>query len=147
MFDAVAQTIATIERTPTSLSVFLANIPGSWEAQIFMGLMLSGLLGMGAHYLVKWSRGEIKENLFCYAVSNGRKLLLSLLTTTGLAITAVMNDFFIADFGGFVGWKIVLWTGAETGFFIDVIMSKTDRARWSYEERIVRRKPRNEGGQ
>jgi hypothetical protein len=57
MLDAIAATVtAAIERTPTPLSEFIAGLPGSWEMQIFYGLMLSGFAGMLAHYFLKWAR-------------------------------------------------------------------------------------------
>jgi hypothetical protein len=139
--DAVAATIA--EHTPTPLSEFLSGLPGSWEMQLFYGLMLSGTLGMLAHYVLKWARDEIKGNLFCYWIVNGKKTLLSFLTFTGIAATAVMNNAFVTEYGGFVGWKLVLWMGWTNGLVIDVIVNRTDRARWSIHERQRKVGPRD----
>lgn len=127
---------AVMERTPTPLSVFLSSLPGSWEMQIFYGLMLSGIAGMFAHYLLKWARDEIKENLVCYWITNGKKTLLSLLTYTSLAMTASFNDAFVGELGGFVGWKMVLSWGWSMGLAIDVLVNRTDRAKWGLVERI-----------
>lgn len=137
MLDAVAATLA--EHTPTPLADFLASLPGSWEMQLFYGLMLSGTCGMLAHYVLKWARDEIKGNLFCYWIANGKKTILSFLTFTGIAATAVMNNAFVSDLGGFVGWKMVFWLGWSNGLIIDVIVNRTERARWSPHERIAKK--------
>lgn len=141
MLDALAAgAAAVVERVPTPLNVFLAALPGSWEMQLFYGLMLSGTGGMLAHYVLKWARDEIKGNLFCYWIANGKKTALSFLTFTGIAATAVMNNAFVGDYGGFVGWKMVLWMGWTNGFAIDVIVNRTDRARWTLMERASKKK-------
>jgi hypothetical protein len=122
------------ERLPAPLSVFLASLPGSWEMQLFYGLMMSGVCGMLAHYVLKWARDEIKGSLFCYWKNNVKRTVLSFLTFTGIAVAAVMNNAFITDLGGFVGWKMVLWMGWSNGLIIDVLVNKTDRARSTQEE-------------
>lgn len=122
------------EREPATLSVFLASLPGTWEMQLFYGLMLSGTFGMLAHYVLKWARNEIKGNLIRYWQNNGKRTVLSFLTFTGVAATAVMNNAFVTDLGGFVGWKIVLWMGWSNGLIIDVLVNKTDRAIWTQAE-------------
>lgn len=137
---AAAVTVAAAERAPTRLSEFLVSLPGSWEMQLFYGLMLSGTFGMLAHYVLKWARDEIKGNLFCYWVANSKKTLLSLLTFTGIAATAVMNNAFVGEYGGFVGWKMVLWMGWTNGLVIDVIVNRTDRARWTLIERMEKKR-------
>lgn len=142
MLDALAATMAAIEKTPTPLSVFLASLPGSWEMQIFYGLMLSGTVGMVAHYFLKWARDEIKGSLFCHLWINKKKALLSLATFSTMAWTAAFNGAFIGDFGGFVGWKMVLSWGWGIGLSIDVIVNKSDRARWTLVERLARKEKR-----
>jgi hypothetical protein len=122
------------ERLPAPLSVFLASLPGSWEMQLFYGLMMSGVCGMLAHYVLKWARDEIKGSLFCYWKNNVKRTVLSFLTFTSIAVAAVMNNAFITDLGGFVGWKMVLWMGWSNGLIIDVLVNKTDRARSTQEE-------------
>lgn len=143
MTDAIA---AGAERTPTPLAEFLASLPGSWEMQLFYGLMLSGTAGMLAHYILKWARDEIKGNLFCYWIANGKKTILSFLTFTGIAWAAAFNGAFTTEFGGFVGWKIVLSWGWGIGLAIDVIVNRTDRARWTLIERSLRRRVEHERG-
>ena len=128
------------EKEPATLSVFLASLPGTWEMQLFYGLMLSGTVGMLAHYVLKWARDEIKGSLFCYWRNNGKRTVLSFLTFTGVAATAVMNNAFITDLGGFVGWKMVLWMGWSNGLIIDVLVNKSDRARWTKEEYAERKR-------
>lgn len=133
-----AEAIATIERTPTPLSVFLASLPGSWEMQLFYGLMLSGTCGMLAHYAVKWARDEIKGGLFTYFRTNLKSTALSFFGFIGIAIGFIASNAFTGDLGGFVGWKLVLWTGINTGFTIDAIVNKTPRAEWTRDERTIK---------
>ena len=137
MGDAwAAAVIATVERTPTRLSDFLASLPGTWEMQIFYGLMLSGFGGMLAHYLLKLARKEITGNPVCYFIGNWRTALLSLLVFTGMAWTAAFNGMFMAEYGGFVGWKMVLSWGWSVGLSIDVFVNRTERERWDIEKRL-----------
>lgn len=143
MLEALAAAVgATIEKTPTPLSEFLASLPGSWEMQIFYGLMLSGFMGMVAHYFLKWARDEIKGMLFCYLWINKKKVALSMATFATMAWTAAFNGAFVGDFGGFVGWKMVLSWGWGIGLSIDVIVNKSDRQRWTLVERLARKEQR-----
>lgn len=138
MFDALASTIALVERQPTPLAVFLASLPGSWEVQLFYGLMLSGTAGMVAHYLLKWARDEIQGNLFCYLWLNKKSTCLSLFTYIGISIGAIASGAFTGEYGGFVGWKVVFWMGATNGFTIDAIVNRTRRAEWDFRKRIAK---------
>lgn len=102
--------------------------------------MIAGTIGAVAHYALKWARGEIKQNPFCYAYCNFRKLFLSLCVYVGVCTGLIVGDAFIGEYGGFVGWKIVFWTGITNGFTIDAIVNRTERARWTIEERIDTRR-------
>ncbi len=128
-----APTIA--EQAPQTLWQFLALFPASFEAQLFMGLMLAGTVGMIAHYALKWARGEIKGSLFCYLADNFRSTVLSFFTYVGIAVTAIAGGAFVDAIGGFVGWKLVLWMGISNGFTIDAVVNRTTRAIWSPMER------------
>lgn len=132
---ADAPTIA--ERAPQSLWEFLAALPGSWELQLFYGLMISGTAGQLAHYAVKWARDEIRGSLPCYLWQNKKSTALSFFTFIGVAVTAIASGAFTGDHGGFVGWKMVFWMGVTNGFTIDAIVNKTARAQWSQLERVV----------
>lgn len=133
---ADAPTIA--ERAPQTLWEFLAALPGSWELQLFYGLMLSGSAGQFAHYAVKWARDEIRGNLFCYLWENKKTTTLSFFTFIGVAITAIASGTFTGDHGGFVGWRMVFWMGITNGFTIDALVNKTARAEWTPLERVVK---------
>lgn len=134
--NANAQTLA--QKDPQTLGEFLAAVPGSWEAQIFVGLMLAGFIGMAAHYLLKWARGDIKGSLICYFAQNLRSTILSVFTYIGIALTAIASGAFTGEYGGFVGWKTVFWLGITNGFTIDAIVNRTERARWTHTERQVK---------
>lgn len=141
MFDwpigqALGAVAAQIERSPTPLREFLAALPGSWDMQLFIGFMMAGLFGMVAHFLLKWARDEIKGSLPRYLCENPKRLTLSGLTLVSFAMTAVANNMFATDFGVFVGWKLVLYTGWSAGFSIDVLVNRTPRTPWSFEERL-----------
>lgn len=123
-----------------SLYDWLRALPGSFEAQLFIGLMLAGTLGMIAHYSLKWARGEIRGNLLCYLWTSKRTTALSLFTYIGVAIGAISSGAFVSDYGAFVGWKLVMWMGITNGFTIDAIANKTARAEWSPVERVNKRR-------
>lgn len=133
---ADAPTIA--ERAPQTLWEFLAALPGSWELQLFYGLMISGTAGQFAHYAVKWARDEIRGNLACYLWENKKSTALAFFTFVGIAVTAIASGAFTGDHGGFVGWKMVFWMGVTNGFTIDALVNKTARAEWSQLERVVK---------
>lgn len=128
-----APTIA--EQAPQTLWQFLALFPGSFEAQLFLGLMMAGTVGMFCHYALKWARGEIKGGLLCYFADNFRSTVLSFFTYVGVAITAIGGGAFLDAGGVFIGWKMVLWMGISNGFTIDAVVNRTTRAIWSRAER------------
>lgn len=132
-----AQTLA--EKSPETLQQFLVAFPGSWEAQLFLGLMLAGFIGMSANYAVKWARDEVNGNLLCYFANNFRTVCLSIFVYVGIAIAAIASGAFIGSYGGFVGWKTVFWLGITNGFTIDAIVNRTERARWTPVERELKR--------
>lgn len=122
-----------------SLYDWLRAFPGSFEAQLFVGLMIAGTIGMIAHYVLKWARGEIRDNLLCYLWRSKRSTALSFFTYVGLAAGAIASGAFVTEYGAFVGWKMVFWMGITNGFTIDAIANKTARAEWSPYERAVKR--------
>lgn len=121
---------------PQSLYSFLTELPGTFEAQLFYGLMISGTGGQVAHYALKWARDEIRGNLFCYLWENKKSTALAFFTFIGIALTAIASGAFTGEYGGFVGWKMVFWMGVTNGFTIDAIVNKTERVRWSPGERL-----------
>lgn len=133
---ADAPTVAS--RDPQTLMEFLTALPGSWELQLFYGLMISGTVGQIAHYAVKWARDEIAGNLFCYLWENKKTTALAFFTFIGIAITAIASGAFQGEYGGFVGWKMVFWMGVTNGFTIDALVNKTARAEWSPIERVAK---------
>lgn len=126
------------DTAPESLYAFLCALPGSFEAQLFYGLMISGTAGQFAHYALKWARDEIRGNLVCYLWINKKSTALAFFTFVGIAVTAIASGAFTGQYGGFVGWKMVFWMGVTNGFTIDAIVNKTERARWTLRERQVR---------
>lgn len=123
-------------KTP-SLWDFLAQLPFSFEAQLFYGMMLAGSLGMGVNWMVKWLRNELPCFVTYMFKNNVKRSLLAILTLAGTILTAISTDIFVAD-DKFVGWLNVLWTGATTGFAVDATLNKGTREEWSPEERAKR---------
>lgn len=126
------------DKGPQPLGEFLRALPGSFEMQLFYGLMLAGTAGMLAHYSLKWARDEIKGGLLCYFANNVKSTALSFFSYLGLSVTAIASGAFIGEYGGFVGWKMVFWMGITNGFTIDAIVNKTSRAEWSPVERLTK---------
>lgn len=128
------------DKVPEFPSVWdwLRALPGSFEAQLFIGLVIAGCIGMFSHYALKWARGEIKESLPCHWWINRRSTALSFFTYVGVAVGAISSGAFVTDFGAFVGWKMVFWMGITNGFTIDAIANRTKRAEWTPAERISR---------
>lgn len=134
-----APTIEQIkQQAPTSESLwqFLAQIPSSMEGQIFLGLLIAGILGMAGNYTVKWAKGEIAGSLWRYLFcTNVRSTMLSLTSYVGLMVTSIVAGIFTGEHGGFVGWTNVFWFGLTNGFAVDAIANKGDRPVWTEEQR------------
>lgn len=125
-------------RSPPSESLlhFLGSLPASAEAQQLYGFMLAGIVGMVAHYVVRWAYGQIEGSLWRYLfVDSPRRTLLALIGLASLAITAVSTGIFTTPDGAFTGWANVLWTGLTTGFGSDSVVNKGSRPVWSDEQR------------
>ncbi len=108
-----------------SLWQFLAQLPGSMEAQILYALLLAGIVGMGAHYLMRWLNGEITGSLARYLfLDYPRRTLLAFAGVVGIALTAITSGVFETESGEFVGWLNVLWIGLTNGYASDSVANK-----------------------
>ena len=128
-----------------SLWAFLAQLPNSMEAQILLGFMLAGILGMLGHFVVKWAYGQIAGNLIAYMFTgdkNMRRTLLATIALLSVALTAVSTGIFTTAEGVFVGWANVLWQGVLTGFGSDSVVNKGGRSIWTDEQRIAKQEPK-----
>lgn len=125
-FGEIAQTRAAhLPPASDSLWKFLAALPNTMEAQVFYGLLLSGTIGMAAHYFTRWAKGEIQGSLFAYLFdSYARRTSLALTVIVGMAITAITSNVFVTESGEFVGWLNVLWFGITNGYASDSIANK-----------------------
>lgn len=113
-----------------SLWKFLAALPASMEAQIFYGLMLSGTIGMAAHYFTRWAKGEIGGSLITYLFdSYARRTALAASILIGMSVTAISSNVFVTESGTFVGWLNVIWFGLSNGFASDSIANKGEPAK------------------
>lgn len=115
-----AQRIAEIKQgSNQSLWQFFGQFPASFEAQVFYGLFISGLIGMLASWAWKYSQGMTADNHWT------RKYLLGqILWLAGSSIAAIMTVGFTTDNGEFFGWLSVLWTGGFAGFSGEVKVKK-----------------------
>lgn len=107
------QPIAQIKAQGTeSLWDFLAKLPTSMEAQVFYGLVLSGVVGLLASWAWKWSQGNA-DGVHHFTV---RYVIGQALWLIGISIGAIFTLGFTTPDGVFVGWLFVLWTGGFAGF-------------------------------
>lgn len=108
-----------------SLWQFLSSLPSSMEAQILYGLMLAGIVGMSAHYFMKWLQGDITGDLFRYLfLDYPKRTALAYAGVVGAALAAISSNVFSNDQGQFVGWLNVLWIGLTNGYAADSIANK-----------------------
>lgn len=115
---------------------FLMQVPGSMEGQIFIALMLSGTLGVFAHYFHKWLHDEISGNLFSYLfMQYPRRTLLSFSAYVAWVVGLVGTGLFTTPSGEFVGWGVVMILGFTNGYGVDSLANKGKRTEWSPEER------------
>lgn len=127
-------TIQQVKAAEESLWHFLSALPQTHEAQQLYALMIAGMVGMIAHYLMKWAQGEIVGNLgrylFCDHV---RATALSFFTYIGFALATVIAGALDGS-----SWFTILWLGVTTGFSVDALTNKGIRPKWTEEQRAVK---------
>lgn len=125
---AQAPKIAELKGQGESLWSFLSRLPGSFEAQVFYGVVLFGAVGMFTNYAVKWMRKDISGSLLAYLFrDNLRGTLLSFSTTVGVGIAAITGGVFETSSGEFVGWFNVMWISLTNGFMWDAALNRGTR--------------------
>lgn len=113
-----------VKQIDQSLWNFLAALPSTMEAQILYGLVLSGIAGLLASWLWKYSHGQV-GCLADYLFREKRlRTLASVLTMVGTSLAAIGAGVFVTDGGQFVGWLNVLAWGANTGFGLDLAVNR-----------------------
>lgn len=121
--------------SPESLWHFLSQLPGTVEAQQLYALLIFGVIGMFAHYFVKWIQGEISGNLLDYLFrQEPRRTVLSLVALIGSSFTLVVSPVLMPN-DVFIGWGAVLWMAVTTGYGIDSVANKGDRQIWTEQDR------------
>lgn len=115
-----AKKIAQIKADETLWS-FIVKIPTSLEAQLLYALVISGLIGMIASWLWKWSQGQADSSHWTKKYVIGQLLWL-----VGSSVTAIFVVGFQTEDGVFFGWMSVLWAGAFAGFSGDVKVKSKD---------------------
>lgn len=118
-----------IKNAHESLWDFLTALPSSMEAQILYALLLAGVVGMLASWLLKWARGQagaLQRYLFTEDV---RYTVLAVAAYFGICLTAISSGIFVTDDGVFVGWANVLWFGLTNGFGADTVANKGNGAK------------------
>ena len=140
-----AKTIQQIKAQQVSLWDFLGALPASFEAQMFYGVLLGGLVGMLLNYGIKWLRREISGSLLAYLfVDNIRGTLLSFVSAVGTGLAGIATGVFTTQDGQFVGWFNLMWIAVSNGFFWDAAANKGTRTAWTPEERSTRATPKTE---
>ena len=139
----LAQTIAQAKSaSPESLWHFLRALPVTMEAQIWYGLLLSGAVGIMAHYFHKWASDEIAGSLFDYLFrQHPKKTILSLSAYVAWTLSLVGTGIFQTGSGEFVGWSIVLILGLTNGYGVDSLANRGGRAVWDAETRTKMTQP------
>lgn len=134
MIGQTAVTIAAAKAdAPESLWHFLGQIPATMEAQQLYALLISGMVGIAAHYLNKWATGQIEGNLWDYLFhDHARSTVLSIGAYIGFALTTVTSGALDGT-----GWFTALWMGATTGFAVDAIANKGTRPVWTQEQKTA----------
>ena len=120
-----AQTIQQLKGTQETLWHFLAALPASMEAQVFYGLLLTGAVGMIAHYMMRWLTDEIQGSLAKYLfIDYPKRTALAYAGIIGVALTSIASGVFVNDQGAFVGWLNVCWFGLTNGYAADSVANK-----------------------
>ena len=131
----VAQIAATAQ-PGESLWHFLAQIPGSQDAQIWYALVFGASLGMVIHYIRRWAEQEIAGNLWDYLFcQTPRRTLLSVLGILSWSAGEVAAGLFTTAEGAFIGWALVIISGLKTGYAGDSLLNKSVRQVWPDEKR------------
>lgn len=109
-----------------SLWEFLSSLPATVEAQILYALLLSGVVGMMAHYFTRWAKSEIQGSLITYMFGTCvRSTALAFTVMVGSGITAITSGVFVSETGAFVGWLNVMWFGITNGYAADSIANRS----------------------
>lgn len=130
--------IDVVNASPDGLLDFLMQLPGTMEAQIFYALLIGSLVGMVAHYLVRWREGDIAGSLWAYLFyENPRRSILSIFGIITWSATEAATGLFFHE-GQFVGWALVIISGIKTGYAGDSLLNKGIRSVWSEDKREAR---------
>ena len=125
MTGQTIQQIKSIPAVQESFWQFLAHLPASMEAQVLYALLIAGVIGMVAHYAMKWLSGEIEGSLLDYLfITYPRRTGLAFAAVLGAALAAVTSGIFLNDQNAFVGWMNVIWIGLTNGYACDSIANR-----------------------
>lgn len=115
---------------------YLAHLPFTLEANIFYMLVLFGIAGAVANYVVRWAKGEIQGSLFAYMFTDSpRRSVLAVIALVAELIGEQAAGLFMTADAKFVGWALVIAAGMKTGFLIDNIVNKASRPEWTPAQR------------
>lgn len=133
-----APTIAQAKLEAPDLLDFLLAVPTTQTAQILYALLLGGALGMLAHYVRGRASGEIAGSLGDYFFNQ------NIWRSIGAMCAVVAELFgeaglglFVTDAGAFVGWGVVIMSGAKTGYIGDSLINKGTRSEWTEKKRVA----------
>lgn len=136
MNPAASATIAQAKLQQQTLWQFLCALPQTMEAQIFYALILSGVLGIMAHYVHKWMKDEIQGSLWSYLfVQYPKRTAMSFGAYLAWIMSLIGTGVFVTASGEFVGYGIVLILGFTNGYGVDSLANKGGRAEWTTQQR------------
>lgn len=133
---ANAPTIAQAKLEAPNLLDFLLAVPFTQTSQILYALLLGGALGMIAHYVRGRAAGNIagspadyffRDNIW-RSVGAMMAVVAELFGEAGLGL-------FVTEAGSFVGWGVVIMSGAKTGYIGDSLINKGQRQEWTEKKR------------
>jgi hypothetical protein len=105
----------------------------------FWVLLTSSFLGVGANYLWKWANDQIKGSLWKYLFKDyPKRTILSFMAIAGWTVVAM------SQVDDNLAWGILINMGLTTGFAVDAMINKANRAAWTEEERAANIAKRND---
>lgn len=138
-FDIINSAIAASEMVAPAAEegtfhAYLWAVIHSREFVQFWVLMVCGFLGVVANYLWKWANDQIKGSIVKYLFTDyPKRTLLSFMAMTGWSFVA-MTSMVTPN----LAWSILINMGVTTGFAVDAVINKANRAQWTEEERAAK---------
>jgi hypothetical protein len=124
-----------------SIIQWLSTIASGIEAQMFLVLVVVGIIGQMAGYTWKWLNSQIQGNLFQYLFrDNGKLTAITYISYLVAMLTAISTNVFTPNGTGFAGWSNVVVFGLNAAFALDLAANRGKTLVWSKAKRTKVRK-------